>query len=755
MWAANPSYAGQIDDTFTVLEQSANHDVPEGSCGKPACAGTDPYPNYEYGWGYLDALAAVEMVGVGGVGTLEGTVTDGMPMATVPDATIKASLSPTRSWQTTSSPLGLYSMRLLSGTYTVDACKYGHVPAHITGVSVVSGTTTTLNITLPPAAYYIVSGYVTDSATGWPLYASTNIDGYPGDPVWSDPATGYYSVTLAEGFTYTFNVETWVDGYDTASRTVGPLTGEQAENFGLDADAAACTAPGYLPTYAYSEDFETGDGGYTHSGTRDEWEWGTPTVWPNGCASGSNCWGTDLNGNYENYANKTLYSPVIDLSSVPSDTVLTASWWQAWAIESATYDHAYAEVSINGGPWAEMWSHTGGTTRVGWTKMTYDVSSAAGGNVQFRWRLTSDYSVTYEGLYVDDVTIASGCVLSAGGLVVGNAYDGNTNATLTGADVVNDSDEAMITEATPGDPGVDDGFYTLFSPAGTHTFTATMSGYSPAVDTVTIVQSDTVRHDFYLPASHIEVSPTALHYTLELGSQITQTPGLVISNTGAGGLDFELWEKKGDTQPTLVTVPFADVKPLVPPEHREAATTEGLALPPPPPAAILAAGDVIQSWPSGRQAAWGIAYDGWNTTVWIGDGWGSEDALFEYAPDGTPTGRSWPYTWNPASGPADSAFNWNTGMIWTLDVGGDDCIHEMNPATGYTGNTICGPWTISQRGVAYDPETDTWYVGGWNDYTIYHINSSGTLLDSAYVGLGISGLAYNPETRHLFAQVNI
>jgi len=63
VWSAHPSYVGQIDHTFTLLEQSANHNVPAGNCGKPACAGAYAYPNYEYGWGYLDALAAVEMAG--------------------------------------------------------------------------------------------------------------------------------------------------------------------------------------------------------------------------------------------------------------------------------------------------------------------------------------------------------------------------------------------------------------------------------------------------------------------------------------------------------------------------------------------------------------------------------------------------------------------------------------------------------------------------------------------------------------------
>ncbi len=66
MWAANPSLIGGIDETFRILEQTADRTWTDsrnqGNCGKPACAGTDPYPNYEYGWGYLDCLAAVDEV---------------------------------------------------------------------------------------------------------------------------------------------------------------------------------------------------------------------------------------------------------------------------------------------------------------------------------------------------------------------------------------------------------------------------------------------------------------------------------------------------------------------------------------------------------------------------------------------------------------------------------------------------------------------------------------------------------------------
>ena len=55
---------------------------------------------------------------------------------------------------------------------------------------------------------------------------------------------------------------------------------------------------------------------WTHDGTEDEWEFGTPSNTNNGapthCASGpEGCWVTDLDANYNNNADQNLYSPVI------------------------------------------------------------------------------------------------------------------------------------------------------------------------------------------------------------------------------------------------------------------------------------------------------------------------------------------------------------------------------------------------------------------------------------------------------------
>lgn len=59
MWSAAPLLKGDIETTRQILTSTANPNVPdEGNCGKPS--GTPGIvPNYTYGYGYLDAYAAV------------------------------------------------------------------------------------------------------------------------------------------------------------------------------------------------------------------------------------------------------------------------------------------------------------------------------------------------------------------------------------------------------------------------------------------------------------------------------------------------------------------------------------------------------------------------------------------------------------------------------------------------------------------------------------------------------------------------
>ena len=158
----------------------------------------------------------------------------------------------------------------------------------------------------------------------------------------------------------------------------------------------------------YQEDFASDNGGFTVL-LGGEWQWGNPTVWPDGCQSGSNCWGTNLSGNYSNNANAVLASPVIDLSDASGP--LEVVWWQALHMEGSVWDPAFAEIRIGDGPWEQMWAHSSGqdTVQTGWTERLHPLPFGTNReSVQLRFRIASDSSINFSGYYIDDIVIRRG-----------------------------------------------------------------------------------------------------------------------------------------------------------------------------------------------------------------------------------------------------------------------------------------------------------------------------------------------------------
>jgi hypothetical protein len=107
----------------------------------------------------------------------------------------------------------------------------------------------------------------------------------------------------------------------------------------------------------FSTDFESGDAGFTHSGTQDEWELGLPataattTANPvaafNSCNSGTNCWKTDLDNTYNASSSQDLFSPAINLAGFSAPVVV--SWAQRHQIETANFDHMFVDFQEVGG----------------------------------------------------------------------------------------------------------------------------------------------------------------------------------------------------------------------------------------------------------------------------------------------------------------------------------------------------------------------------------------------------------------------
>ena len=221
----------------------------------------------------------------------------------------------------------------------------------------------------------------------------------------------------------------WFDGEDAGGTWTLVLRDDLATNGGNllgwsmticePAPLSTCTGNA-LPVVVYSSDFETGDGGFTHSGTADEWERGLPSFAPiTTCNSGTNCWVTDLDNTYNASSNQDLLSPNINLTGLTGPVIL--SWAQRYQLESASFDHAFVDVQQVGGTnptrlfeWldATMTNAVGNPSvtiqeSAGWGVYNADISSYAGQNIEARFHLDTDPSVQLAGLAIDDVTVTA------------------------------------------------------------------------------------------------------------------------------------------------------------------------------------------------------------------------------------------------------------------------------------------------------------------------------------------------------------
>ncbi len=222
IWSANPGYIGDIPGTFTVLEQTANHDYfSETGCGKPACAGTNIWPNYDYGWGFLDALAAVEYVGVGGQGALEGNVTEALkaPGDPLVGVTITAyPQGPGGNQSTTTDASGYYTLTLMAGLYDVEATSPYFTSVLVEDIEIITNTVETQNFAMDPKG--LLYGYVTDADNGFGLDATVTADS--GEFANTDPSDGYYELYLDAG---TYDVTAAATDYASDTETVVIVSG--------------------------------------------------------------------------------------------------------------------------------------------------------------------------------------------------------------------------------------------------------------------------------------------------------------------------------------------------------------------------------------------------------------------------------------------------------------------------------------------------------------------------------------------------
>ncbi|GIX32449.1 MAG: hypothetical protein KatS3mg125_0405 [Lysobacterales bacterium] len=272
----------------------------------------------------------------------------------------------------------------------------------------------------------------------------------------------------------------------------------------------SCPA-GTQPVTVFQTDFNANDGGFTASGTQNDWQWGTPSAAPlNDCASGTNCWVTRLAGNYSNNADETLESPLFNLAGLVPP--VTLSWAQKYQLESATLDRAFliARNSANTIE-RELFTWTGPTMQegvgnpaqtitmaAGWGLFRSDLSAFAGNDVRLRFRLTSNASGNFPGWGIDDIELRACQPFADLGVTKTNgvtSVNAGTNTTYT--IVVSHVAGAASTSATVSDPlptGVSGCSWTCTAAGGASCGAA--SGTGAINETVNLVPGSTVTYQF-------------------------------------------------------------------------------------------------------------------------------------------------------------------------------------------------------------------------------------------------------------------
>ncbi len=117
--------------------------------------------------------------------------------------------------------------------------------------------------------------------------------------------------------------------------------------------------------------------------------------------SPSHSWTDSPTGNYQDNISTSLSSEIIDVSSFVG---LQLSF-NSFCDTEAGYDYGHVEVRFDGGDWIEIYQCDGDAS---WKYINQDVSIQTGSStMQYRFRLTSDVSVTNDGWYIDDVKLTA------------------------------------------------------------------------------------------------------------------------------------------------------------------------------------------------------------------------------------------------------------------------------------------------------------------------------------------------------------
>ncbi|MCD6417956.1 choice-of-anchor J domain-containing protein [bacterium] len=678
-------------------------------------------------------------------------------------------------YQTITTPSdGYYEFILAPGSYDIAAYNG---PAWETDtvldVTISEGETTVVNFTLHKIPVGYIVGYADLTDTPGPD-AGINCELFSElAPTTTTDATGRY-----------FFDNVYAGTYAVAANFAG---------YGPGASVLFDVVPGettyvdtiFLNREPYTYDFESDDGGFTVVG--GGWEWGTPTAGPPSAHSGTNCWGTDLDDYYVDYADWQL---IIDVTSFSAS--LSSMGYYGWYDFEDGYDGGNISVSTDGGfTWTILYPADGYDDVIstwfgspiagepaftdasgGWLYEEVDLTVYAGTATHIRFRLGADESASYYyGWYVDDVVFST--LLPPTGCVEGYVYDATTYSVLPGAMVVCEGETTYADEY---------GHFILCGvPVGYNQVFGSADGYVANYIEVPVGQDTT--GGLFIPLMPWDFDPEydpGVYADLVYGN--ADTTFLTICNPYDQPIEVSIGGAFDTGGGLMRTTPDdINISKLVGTKLKNfskeqvverlskgrinnldySLSRDGLMR----TMATTAYGDVVDSIdlvvPS-IDIPWGFGCVGMFTewSYWV-------STVFTYSPsqnvefglDKVPSGVAWRTLW-AGSWPGDMTYDGT--IIWQVNVGGDNGLYGWSPATGEVIDTISDPdgiWDAnSQRGVAYDAAEDVFYIGGWNDNIVYKIkgkswDNPGEII-TAWSLNDVAGIGFNHSRRTVIVALN-
>ncbi len=345
------------------------------------------------------------------------------------------------------------------------------------------------------------------------------------------------------------------------------------------------------------------------------------------------------------------------------------------------------------------------------------------------------------------------CQAQIGGLIAGYVRDANNPPRpvpvgLSGA-TISETGAIATTGSAPA------GYFIFFEPAGSYTISASYPRYTSQTANAQVTVDQVTELEFNLPAAYLQADPTAVALSVTRLAPTAQVD-LNFSNQGSVPGTFLLAEFNGPPPALSPTGPFAPAGRRLSPTRLNALTAEKVFAYHPPLVPVWpGGGSTLQSFATGLTAPWGLGLDP-TGEIWVSDALagGGDGQDHAFMPGGGSNAGSISTAWG-GDFAADMAYDPLSGHLWQVNAGGDNCIYELDLGLQMaTGGRICPAFGNSQRGLAYDPYSQTFYSGTWNDAILTHFDRAGTILDSVNTGINIAGLAYQPNSGHLYVLSN-